>query len=114
MYRKPIDIRRNHNLTRKPAVGLRIDGVFEHRHFILAGRFQPILPVISDVNVAGGAGQKAAAVGRDARHAMVLRRTHDRVTVRGVHDEFTLVMLNKTNLGHKSSVRPRMPGEQQP
>jgi len=114
MYRKPIDIRRNHNLTRKPAVGLRIDGVFEHRHFILAGRFQPILPVISDVNVAGGAGQKAAAVGRDARHAMALRRTHDRVTVRGGHDEFTLVVLNETNLGHKSSVRPRMPGEQQP
>src|SRR6185369_11935310 len=88
------------------AVGLWIDCNFQHRHFILAGRLQPVDPVLSDVDVTGCAGKAATAVGRDAPDTILLGCAHHGLTVRGIHDHFTLVMLNKTNFSHKSSCKP--------
>src|SRR6201996_114805 len=90
------------DLARQARIGLHVLGEVEHR--LLHGRGLARLrqPGVVDIDMAGGAGAGAAAVGVDARHIVLDRAFHDRQAGAHIDRMFGPVELDVGDLGHFS------------
>src|SRR5690348_2078404 len=91
-------------LAREPAVGLDRFGELEHRLLHRRALAGPRQPGFVDVDVAGGAGGGAAAVGVDAGDAVLHRPFHDRKPAGDVYDVRRAAVLDVGDLGHWACV----------
>src|SRR5262249_25808281 len=88
-----VELGRSRDLTAEPAHGPAFGGGdFQHLAFHVAGAADLLVPGRIDIDVAGGAGQTAAAFADDGRHAVGDRGLHQVVPDRHLGRDGAAVM----------------------
>src|SRR6266851_210136 len=103
---QPVERLADLDLAGEAGIGFGGCGKAQHARLLRAGHRQPGLvePVRVDIDVAGGTGAFAAAIGVDARDVVVDRTAHDRLSDRQFDRVLLAVVLDVGDLGHACSL----------
>src|SRR6516164_1940785 len=102
---QPVEIFAHRDLARQARIELGLGGKAEHARLLRTGNgcSGPVEPRGIDIDVAGGAGTLAAAVGIDAGHVVVDRTAHDREADRHLDQMLSAIEFDVGDLGHLDS-----------
>src|SRR5271169_39132 len=107
-----VELLAHRDLARQARIEFTLGGKAQHARLLRPWHRSPGLvePGRIDIDMAGGAGTLAAAIGVDAGHVVVDRTAHHRETDRHLHRMFGAVVYDVGYLGHR---RPLYNGSQE-
>src|SRR5205807_916398 len=97
---KAVEVLGHLDLAREPRVGLYIEGEVELVLLLIGALAHLLYPGLVDIDHAGGAGARAAALGDDAGHAALERRLHHGGADLRLDRVHGAVVLDIGDLGH--------------